>query len=156
MKSLNTTLKNETFICFAVLINVLALNTLRPRQNGRHFADDIYKCIFLNENVWDSIKIPMKLVHKDPNNSIPSLVQIMAWRRPGDRPLSEPIMVRLPTQICVARPQGVNVSIRILRWYMQLQFSINPPVAQTGKFRKKNSQYYVFWCLGPPFESSRH
>ena len=25
-------------------------NTLRPRQNGRHFADDICKCIFLNEN----------------------------------------------------------------------------------------------------------
>ena len=28
------------------------VNTLRPRQNGRHFADDIFKCIFLNENVW--------------------------------------------------------------------------------------------------------
>ena len=25
-------------------------NTLRPRQNGRHFADDIFTCIFLNEN----------------------------------------------------------------------------------------------------------
>ena len=27
------------------------LNTLRPRQNGRHFPDDIFKCIFLNQNV---------------------------------------------------------------------------------------------------------
>ena len=27
------------------------LNTLRPRQNGHHFPDDIFKCIFLNENV---------------------------------------------------------------------------------------------------------
>ena len=26
-------------------------NTLRPRQNGRHFPDDIFQCIFLNENV---------------------------------------------------------------------------------------------------------
>ena len=26
-------------------------NTLRPRQNGRYFADDIFKCILLNENV---------------------------------------------------------------------------------------------------------
>ena len=26
-------------------------NILRPRENGRHFADDIFKCIFLNENV---------------------------------------------------------------------------------------------------------
>ena len=27
------------------------INTLRPRHNGRDFADDILKCIFLNENV---------------------------------------------------------------------------------------------------------
>ena len=27
------------------------INTLRPRQNGRHFEDDILKCIFLNENI---------------------------------------------------------------------------------------------------------
>ena len=32
----------------------------------------------------------------------------MAWRRPGDKPLSEPVMVRLLTQICVTRPQWVN------------------------------------------------
>ena len=29
-----------------------SLNTLRPRQNGRHFPDNVFKCIFLNENVW--------------------------------------------------------------------------------------------------------
>ena len=45
-------------------------------------------------------------------NSIPALVQIMAWRRPGDKPLSEPMMVRLPTHICVTRPQWVN-SLRL-------------------------------------------
>ena len=27
------------------------VNTLRPRQNGRHVADDIFKCIFVNEDV---------------------------------------------------------------------------------------------------------
>ena len=32
----------------------------------------------------------------------------MAWRRPGDKPLSGPIMVRLPTHICVTRPQRVK------------------------------------------------
>ena len=32
----------------------------------------------------------------------------MAWRRPGDKPLSEPMMVSLPTHICVTRPQWVN------------------------------------------------
>ena len=37
-------------------------NTLRPRQNGRHFPDDIFKSIFLNENVWISIKISLKFI----------------------------------------------------------------------------------------------
>ena len=69
------------------------LNTLRPRQNGRHFADDIFKSIFLNENVWIPIKISLKFFPKGPINNIPALVQIMAWRRPGDKPLSEPMMV---------------------------------------------------------------
>ena len=27
------------------------INTLRPRQDGRHFPDDIFKRILLNENV---------------------------------------------------------------------------------------------------------
>ena len=47
-------------------------------------ADDIFKCIFLNENVRISIKISLKFVPKRPINNIPVLVQIMAWRRPGD------------------------------------------------------------------------
>ena len=88
-----------------------AINTLRPRQNGRHFADDIFKCIFLNENVWIPIKISLKFVPKGPINNIPSLVQIMVWRRPCDKPLSEPMMVRLLTHICVTRPQWVNVDV---------------------------------------------
>ena len=83
-------------------------NTLRPRQNGRHFADDIFKWIFLNENVWIPIKISLKFVPRRPINNIPAFVQIMAWRRPGDKPLSGPMMVILPTHICVTRPQWVK------------------------------------------------
>ena len=69
------------------------INTLRPRQNGRHFADGTFKCIFFNENVLISLKIPLKFVPRGPINNIPALVQIMAWRRPGDKPLSEPMLV---------------------------------------------------------------
>ena len=86
----------------------LGVNTLRPRQNGRHFPDDIFKCIFLNENEWILIKISLKFVPKDQINNIPSLVSIMAWRRPGDKPLSEAMMASLLTHICVARPQWVK------------------------------------------------
>ena len=68
------------------------VNILRPRQNGRDFADDIFKCIFINKNVQISFKISLKFVVKDPIDNIPALVQIMAWRRKGDKPLSEPMM----------------------------------------------------------------
>ena len=37
--------------------NYLSFNTLRPRQNGRHFPDDIFKWNFLNENAWIAIEI---------------------------------------------------------------------------------------------------
>ena len=86
----------------------IPLNTLRPRQNGRHFADDIFKCIFLNETVWIPFKISLKFVPKGPINNIPALVQIMAWHHPGDKPLSEPMMVSLPTHICLTWPQWVK------------------------------------------------
>ena len=86
------------------------INTLRPSQNGRRVADDTFERIFVNENVRISIQISLKFVPKGPINNIPGLVQIMAWRRPGDKPLSEPMMVRLPTHICVTRPQWVNIS----------------------------------------------
>ena len=90
------------------------VNTLRPRQNGRHFADDIFKWIFLNENVRISIKISLKFVPKGQINNIPALVQIMAWHRSGDKPLSEPMMVSLLTHICVTRPQWVNKLTKLL------------------------------------------
>ena len=49
-------------------------NALRPIQNGRHFADAILKCIFLNENVWIPIEISLKFVPKGPIDNIPALV----------------------------------------------------------------------------------
>ena len=82
-----------------------SFNTLRPGQNGRHFADDTFNRIFVNENVRISIKFSLKFVPKDPINNIPALVQIMAWRRPGAKPLSEMVMVSLLTHISVTRPQ---------------------------------------------------
>ena len=76
---------------------------------GRNFTEGIFKCIFLNENVWIPIKVSLKFVPKGPINNIPALVQ--ATSRPGDKPLSEPMMVRLPTHICVTRPQWVHFLI---------------------------------------------
>ena len=68
------------------------VNILRARENGRHFPDDNFKCVFLSEKVWSLIIISLKLVPKVIINNMPALVQIMAWRRSGDKPLSEPTM----------------------------------------------------------------
>ena len=80
---------------------------IEAETNGSHFADDIFKCIFLNENVWILIKISLKFVPEGPINNIPAMVQIMAWRRPGNKPLSDPKMVSLRMHKCIARPQWV-------------------------------------------------
>ena len=79
--------------------------------NSRNLPDDIFKCIFLNEKVWIPIKISLKFVTRGAINNIPALLQIMAWRREGDKPLSEPMMVSLPTHIYVTRPQWVKFTL---------------------------------------------
>ena len=56
------------------------------------FADDIFKYIFVNENIWTSIRISLKFVPKGPNDNKQALVQVMAWRRKGDKPLPEPML----------------------------------------------------------------
>ena len=83
------------------VLQIFCINTLGLRQDGRHFAEDIFKCIFLNENIWISIKISLKFVAKVWVNNIPVLVQIMAWRLPSDKPLSEAMVVSFLTHICV-------------------------------------------------------
>ena len=94
--------------CTLVWLGAIITFAWRPRQNGRYFADDIFRRIFFNENVCISIKISLKFVPKGPINNIAALVQIMAWRRPGDKPLSESMLISLPTHICITRPQWVN------------------------------------------------
>ena len=70
------------------------VNSLRPRQNKPHIADDVFKGNFGNENFRISIQISLKFVPKGPINIFPALVQIMAWRRTGDKPLSESMMTQ--------------------------------------------------------------
>ena len=103
----------------------IELNSLRPRRNRRHFADAIFKCIFVNENIWISIKISLKFVPTGPISNIPALVQMMAWRRPGDKPLSGPRMVRLSTHICVTRAQWIKFFENYVSHKLLSQLSID-------------------------------
>ena len=59
------------------------------------FGDNIFKCIFLNEEVGIFIQMSLKFVPKVPINHQSALVQKMAWHWSGDKPLSEPMMIYL-------------------------------------------------------------
>ena len=93
------------------------MNTLRPRQDGRHF-----QTTFSDGFSWMKLyefrtKISLKFVPSGPINNIPALFQIMAWCRSGDMTLSEPMMVSLLTHICITRPQWVSIWIPEQNWW---------------------------------------
>ena len=73
----------------------------------------------------------------------------MAWRRPGDKPLSEPMMVSLSTHICVARPQWVNtLSPRQNAHYFADGTYFQIHFRQFGiPFSNKKLSQYVSWSL---------
>ena len=108
----------------------MTLNILRPKQNGRHFPNDI----ILNGFSWMKMyefRLEfhwLKFVPKGPINNIPALVQIMAWHRSCDKPSSGPMMVRLLTHICVTGPRWVNAAkCYVYSWVSLSWWSNNPP-----------------------------
>ena len=58
------------------------------------FADDIFKCICLNENVRIAIEISLKFVPRGSNNNNSALVQVMVWRQTGNKPLPEQMLTQ--------------------------------------------------------------
>ena len=127
----------------------LFFNTLRARQHGCHFADDIFKCIFLNENVWISIRSSLKFVPTGPIYNIPAMVQITAWRWPGNKPLSEPTR----TPAFWDTPAALWLPIQVIH----IRSQVKTRQSQSYKFWKiaKNSKFctqlytrHTFWsCL---------
>ena len=92
--------QNVCFLLSAKQSAHSAFNTLRRRQNGRHFAGDTFNRIFVNENGRISIKFSLKFVPKGPINNIPALVQLMAWRRPD---VTRPLMSYIPSVLSFMR-----------------------------------------------------
>ena len=73
-----------------------------PGQNGCHFADDIFRCIFVNEKCYILNKISLNCVPKGPIDNIRAVVKIMAWCRIGDKPLSKPMLTQIHWRIYAA------------------------------------------------------
>ena len=56
-------------------------------------TDDIFKSIF-NESVWISITISLKFIPNGPINYKSALVQVVAWRPTGEKPLPESMLTK--------------------------------------------------------------
>ena len=61
---------------------------------------------------WFRLQFHWSLSPKVPINNISVFIQIMAWRRPGAKPLSEPMMTIVLTRICVIRPQWIKSALQ--------------------------------------------
>ena len=53
---------------------------------------DIFKYIFMNEKLSISIQFSLEFIHEGLIDKKSTLVQVMAWRRTGAKPLPEPRM----------------------------------------------------------------
>ena len=87
---------------------------------GRDKMDAIFQTAFSNGYSWmkmSEFTISLKFVPKVSINNIPALVQIMAWRRSGDKLLSEPMMDSLLTHIYIL---GLNELISVFSTYVPL------------------------------------
>ena len=121
-------------------------------QRQCHFAGDIFKCILFNEDVWIPIKISLKFIPKGAINNILAMVQMMAWRRPGDKPLSEPMVVSLPTHICVTRPQWVKFVCALILFTRWWQYDVHGAKWWQGCVVKINDalqkhRWHLYWTL---------
>ena len=99
-------------VCIEYKLILCMSGECRPQLThwGRDKWPPFFQTTFSNAFSWMKIKISLKFVPKGPISNNPALVQIMARRRSGDKPLSEPMMVSLLTHICVTRPQWVKKS----------------------------------------------
>ena len=82
--------------------NLNWFNILRPRQNGRHFPDNNFICIFLNGNLWISIKTSLKFVPKGPINNI-------RYWLPVDQATSHYLNPWWVIHLCIYASPGLNL-----------------------------------------------
>ena len=88
---------------------------------------------------WISIKIPLKFVPRSTINNIPSLVQIMAWRRRGDKPLSE---LRRSSGDGTKNKKGYSHNYEYV-WFCQCILSIRAFLHNWGCYHWPAHVYYI-------------
>ena len=123
---------------------------------GRDKMATIFQTMFLNEFSWMKMYVfwlnfHWNLLARDQLTS--TMVHIMAWRRPGNKPLSEPMMVNLLTDIWVTRPQWAKETLVKLesKFYIQKKVFIVwncPPFSSSlNELNFTSIQYHLIICM---------
>ena len=118
--SIQVSLYNKEHMCMFLICVIFSLwyKYIALTHSGRNKMAANLQMTFSNAFCWMTLYESrlkyhwMNVVPKGPISNIPALVQIMAWHRPGDKPLSGPLKVRLPTHICLTPPQWVNTGLK--------------------------------------------
>ena len=95
---------DDKIACISMLVQFWTLtvdNSSPPGQNGRHFADDIFKC--MNEKLRILIRVSLKFVPKGPINNKSALVQVMAWAEQATSHYLKKCLLSSLTHICGTR-----------------------------------------------------
>ena len=90
------------------------LNSLTPRQNGRRLQTPVSNAFSWMKKCKNFDHFSLTFVPKGLINNTSALIQITAWRRSGDKPLSEAMVFNLLTHICVTRSQWVKFHLATL------------------------------------------
>ena len=146
-RSVSSTRKDFNYLCRFSMKSWF--NSSTPGPNGRHFADDRFRCIFVNKKFCILMKRSLNFVPKYPIDNNPALVYIMAWRWTGDKPLFEPILIKSLTYICGTRRDEL-ICKSIFRQNKNL-------ICWKGKFvppLKPHSLQMAIWrCFTLPFSA---
>ena len=113
-------------------------------------ADNDFKCIFLNENDRILIQISLKFVPLGPIYNKSSLVQVMAWHHPGDRPLSEQMMIILLKHIWITRSQWADMAkllsqhgkVKTCRVKCEMKLFIHSQTSKAAPLKYENKKYF--------------
>ena len=97
----------------------LVINSSTPGQNDRHFPNDIFSCIFVNEKLCILFKNALKFLPYGSINNNQALAWIIALRRIGHMTLFEPMLARYTDAKCNATYQhllddDINISLETI------------------------------------------
>ena len=132
---------------------------LRPRQNGRHFPDTIFKYILENSIILVASSLKFVPWGPIPNNS--SLVRIMGRCQTGAKPLHKSVMTNVSnaSHAALASPGHYEIKEDITwYWYTYIKKTVRNVPLDQAKYRKScylSTSQRKYGCIGVEYTCKR-